>query len=384
MQQATKPSLLRAPLDRDPQGCQVNVQPVVQEALQPDAQPLALGAIEELAVRHLDLRPQGADASFEPCDRYAIPCYRLVIGQGESSVRRSLCQGHATRHFLTQCPPRCAQDQLLLVTFCFRVGEEVEATDAPDRVALHHDLAATGYRREQLLLLASFQPAHQVRGAPVDEAAGQPIMQRIREQVFDLAGTTLPVRAVLHPVGPRGDVRPDADTGQPLHQRVDIAIGPRQRTDLPGQPVSRQVLVLGDMAEYARAEPCVRVIGQLAEVGDLAGIPEAANHPAPPRQTPGLGLAGQRGECLEIGGVFTLDQARPWRRRQQAGEQRIHVREVQVAVAPAELIERIETVGFHRGNHLIRQRLALRSGAKCPVAHAAAGAAGNLRHLGCG
>ncbi len=58
--------------------------------------------------------------------------------------------------------------------------------------------------------------------------------------------------------------------------------------------------------------------------------------------------------------------------------------EIEIAVAPAELVERVEAVRLHRGGHLVGQRRALRRGAERAVAHAAAGAAGNLRHLGRG
>ena len=57
-------------------------------------------------------------------------------------------------------------------------------------------------------------------------------------------------------------------------------------------------------------------------------------------------------------------------------------REVEIAVAPAQLVERLEAVRLDRGGHLVGQRRALRGGAERAVAHAAAGAAGDLRHLG--
>ena len=63
-----------------------------------------------------------------------------------------------------------------------------------DRVALHDDLAAAGDGGEQLLALAGVEAAHQVRGAAVDEAAGQALVQGVGQHVLDLARAALPVR----------------------------------------------------------------------------------------------------------------------------------------------------------------------------------------------
>ena len=63
-----------------------------------------------------------------------------------------------------------------------------------------------------------------------------------------------------------------------------------------------------------------------------------------------VGFAGQGGEGFQVGGVVAAHQARAWRRRGQAGEQGVDVAEVQVAVAPAELLQRVEAVGLDRGH----------------------------------
>ena len=197
-------------------------------------------------------------------------------------------------------------------------GKKLKTVDAADGVALDDDLAAAGDRRQQLLGLARLQPAHQVRGAAVDEAAGQPLVQRVRQQVLDLARPALPVRAVLHPVAAGGDVGPHPHAGEPLHQRVDVAVRAGQRADLPGKPVGRQTLVARDVAEHPGAELGVRVVRQLAEVGDLAGLPQPPHHPPPVREAADVRLARQGGQRLQVGRVVALDQARAGRRRHQA------------------------------------------------------------------
>ena len=358
--------------------------PIVHEALQPDPQPLPLRAVEELAVQHLHARSQRAGAAPQPGDRHAVPDQRAVVAEREGGVGRGLHHGDAARHLLAQRPPCGTQHEALLVALGGRVGKEAETVDAADGVALDDDLAAAGDRRQQFLGLARLQPAHQMRGAAIDEAAGQPFVQRVRQQFLDLARPALPVRAVQHPVAAGGDIGPHPHAGEPLHQRVDVAVRAGQRADLRGKPVGRQTLVARDVAEHPGAELGVRVVRQLAEVGDLAGLPQPPHHPPPVREAADVRIVRQGGQRFHIGRVVALDQARAGRRRHQRGEQRVHVREVEIAVAPAELVERLEAVRLHRGRHLIAERVALRGGAERPVAHAAAGAAGDLRHLGRG
>ncbi len=56
----------------------------------------------------------------------------------------------------------------------------------------------------------------------------------------------------------------------------------------------------------------------------------------------------------------------------------------QVAVAPAQLVERLEAVRLHRGDDLVREVGAVAGGAERAVAHAPPGAAGDLGDLGGG
>ena len=99
----------------------------------------------------------------------------------------------------------------------------------------------------------------------------------------------------------------------------------------------RQASLASDVAEDSSAEPGVRVVGELAEIRDLASLPEQSDPPSPLRQAPNFGLAGERRQRLEIARVVAADEAGTGRRSGQAGEQPVHVREVEIAVAPAEL-----------------------------------------------
>ena len=85
------------------------------------------------------------------------------------------------------------QHELLVLPLGQRIGDEREAADIADRVPFDDHLAAPGHGGKPFLAFGSLQPAHQMRRAPVDEAGGQPLVERIGEQVFGLPGALLPV-----------------------------------------------------------------------------------------------------------------------------------------------------------------------------------------------
>ena len=62
-------------------------------------------------------------------------------------------------------------------------------------MAVDRDLAA-GVDEGRVLALVA-QRAHQRRGAPVDEALGQPLVQRVGQPVLDLARPLLPMRGIV-------------------------------------------------------------------------------------------------------------------------------------------------------------------------------------------
>ena len=128
-----------------------------------------------------------------------------------------------------------------------------EARDVTDGMTLDHDLAPGGDGAQQLLAIDLVQPAHEVRGAAVDEAGGQPLMQRVRQQVLDLARAGLPGGSIAYPVGAGGDVGPGADARQPGHERIDVAVGAGQGGDASLHPFGRHAPVLRDVREHAGA-----------------------------------------------------------------------------------------------------------------------------------
>jgi hypothetical protein len=80
-------------------------------------------------------------------------------------------------------------------------------------VAVDQHLAVLGDGREHLAALA--QALEQGRGAAVDEALGEALVQGVAEPVLDLGGALLPVARVAQPVGAVRHVGPGADVGEP-------------------------------------------------------------------------------------------------------------------------------------------------------------------------
>ena len=166
----------------------------------------------------------------------------MRVVEREGGVGGARQRRDPARHLLAQRPAGGAQHQPPRLALGQRVGQEGEAADLADRMPLHHHLAARGDGGEQLLprTFRLLQPAHQMRGPAIDEARGQPLVQRVGEQVLGLPRPRLPGARVGQPVRPGGDVGPGAHAGEAGHQRVDVAVGAGQRGELGRDPVGRQ------------------------------------------------------------------------------------------------------------------------------------------------
>ena len=188
-----------------------------------------------------------------------------------------------------------------------------------DAMALDDDLAAAGDGGEQLLGLARVELAQQMGGAAVDEARGQPLVERVRQFVLDLAGAGLPVRrSAPSRLGRRCRRRRGCQPGVASACRVAVralkaAIWPAS------QSVGR--CLAGDVTEDAGAQAGVGLVGELAKIGDLTSVPEQPGMPAALRQGADFRLAGQRDKCLQVRGVIAFHQRGARRRRGQAGQQ---------------------------------------------------------------
>ena len=132
-------------------------------------------------------------------------------------------------------------------------GKKRKPLQAADVVRLDVDRAVLGDLGVELVLL--LQPAHQRAGAAVDEALGEPLVQRIGQAVLDGARAVLPVLGIGQPVGAVGHERPGADVGDAVGKRVDIAVGAVGERHLLGEPVLRDALVAGPSGTCRACRP---------------------------------------------------------------------------------------------------------------------------------
>ena len=120
-------------------------------------------------------------------DRLADPAERAVGGEHELRVGR-LRQPRGARLDLAgeRLLRRGARAPWRPDPPAVGVGREAEAVEPADRVAFDDDFAGLGDFGFQHRVLS--QPPHQHAGAAVDEAFGQPLVQRVGQLVLDARG----------------------------------------------------------------------------------------------------------------------------------------------------------------------------------------------------
>ena len=160
-------------------------------------------------------------------------------------------------------------------------------------MALHRHQPVAADARQHRAPVA--QAAHQGRGPPVDEALHQLLVQPVGQAVLQLPAAALPVLGVRQPVGAVGGVGERADPRQPLGQHVDLPVQPVHGAELLGDPVLGQAtLAAGQVLEDGPHQAQVLVLGGLAEVRGLAGVPERQQGGAVPRPVGDPVILGQR------------------------------------------------------------------------------------------
>ena len=126
-------------------------------------------------------------------------------------------------------------------------------------MALNQHLATGADRGNQRIGIA--HALHQRRGAAVDEALRQTLMQGVREIVLDGARAFLPMARIRQPLGVMLDVGPSADVADAGGERIDIAVAAVEAGDALGDPRLRQRARLRQMEENLPHQPDM-AIGQ--------------------------------------------------------------------------------------------------------------------------
>src|SRR5262245_29989368 len=119
--------------------------------------------------------------------------------------------------------------------FGLRIGIKAEAFEPTDEVAFDLNCAVVGNLGVKLVLF--LEPAHQRAGAPVDEALGQALVQRIRQTVLNGACAALPMLRIDQPIAAIGYEGPSTNVGNAIGERVDVAIGAVGKGDLVGETI---------------------------------------------------------------------------------------------------------------------------------------------------
>ena len=158
-------------------------------------------------------------------------------------------------------------------------GTKRKPSSRAHRLALDEHFAALAHRRRKRGAL--LQAARQQGGAPVDEAPGQALVQRVGQSVLDRAGAGAQPLRVGGPAGAPGDVVPGPDMRDARRQHVDVAVRAVEAVHHAPDPGLRQHAGgIGQLAVDRRKQAVMRVGNGLAEVRHPADPPPAA----PPRR----------------------------------------------------------------------------------------------------
>ena len=130
-----------------------------------------------------------------------------------------------------------------------RIDAELEAGQVADRLGPDADFAVGGDGHRQRIGAARADVAHQHGGAAVDEALGQPLVERVGQPRLDLARALGPFRRLGQPVGAVRDIGPAADAGEAVGERLDVAAHIVEPGDLGREPFVRDVAAFADVAE---------------------------------------------------------------------------------------------------------------------------------------
>ncbi len=178
------------------------------------------------------------------------------------------------------------------------------------------------------------QAAHQDAGAPVDKSLGQARMQGVGQTVLYLTRDALPMLWIVKPIISIGDEGAGADNADPRGQRVDVAIDPVGRCDLPGNPVVRNASGAHDIGENTETQVGVGRRRRLAIIGNLADVPKPFDVGARLGMATNCRIPHRRFERQLVVRHRRARQARMIRQPVERGGQSFERRKIQRGVAP--------------------------------------------------
>ena len=198
---------------------------------------LVAGRAGQLLVGEQDRRAASARPRLRPACRSARRSSAATPSEPSAMSPLAEAEKRSARVSNSAASAFCAAafDRLGVLAAGALVGGEAEPLQFADMVAFDEDRAGWadfGFKHR------IFSEAPHEDGSPaVYEAFRQPLMQRIRQSVFDFARLFLPVCRIGKPSRPVGHEGPGADLGDPVRQRVDVALGASRR-GAPARPCS--------------------------------------------------------------------------------------------------------------------------------------------------
>ena len=311
----------------------------------------------------------------------AGPAQGAVVGEHDLVVRGLRQLGGARLDLAGQRLLRGGVERLGLGRVGGRGGREHESVEPADHMALDRHFARLSDFGFQHRVLS--QPPHQHAGAAIDEAFGQPLMQRIGQLVLDRAGDPLPMLRVGEPVRAVGDESPGPDMRDPVGEGVDVAVGSVGLRHLAGKPVDRGYYP--PASGIHRGSPPVRH-GWRARSCDSR---EPGRRPTTARRLPALCASARTSSSRAACSKTRMSSAvgarvRPCSRRRH-GERCLQGADrgkIEIGIAPLQHADRLECVAFQRLHQFRLERVAAAGGAEGAVARRPPGAAGDLRQFG--
>ena len=189
---------------------------------------------------------------------------------------------------------------------------------------------------------------------------------------------------VVEPAGSVGDEAHRAHLGEPVGERVDVAVDAVHGVDLLGHPVGRNPAAPGDEAENGERQIGVGGGRGLAIIGNLAGFPEPCDVGG------GLGVflrdlvAARRLQRELVHGGGRAGEARLVRGLLQRMQQGADGGKIQLAVAPLQKLDRLEAVILDRLDQFLLEGRAAARRPEGAVIHVASRATGDLSEFGRG
>ena len=340
----------------------------------------SLRAVEQVGGDGLDLGRQHVAGRQQPCDGATAPA------DAEQAVEDDLAVGtvheslQAIGQILAQRAQGRAQHRLLIGLSFGCIRHKTKALDASEMLAFNDDFAGCGDCRVHFTLIA--QSSYKQSRASIDKPLRQPLMQNVGKPVLDGAGAFLPVDGALNPVGTMRNIGPGANVRDACHQRVDVAVEVLQALHMALYPVFGQPLAaLRQMPEKLRQQGRVLFRHRLAEVRNLADLPQQpdALGRVQARQKGRLCCQGLQSELVVLL-AHALERGMRWVGVQR-GDQRRHRAEVEIAVAPLQVAQRIEAMVLDRLDDIGIEAADAGRRAERAVVHVASGASGDLRQF---